>query len=674
MQAKSLEEERNKHGNKTGLRRWLWMIPALVAVVSLVLVVLGLTQKATVANVDGGSNAFTVRKDNLAVTVTESGSIKARNSIDIKSEVEGQTTIISIVPEGTYITREDVNNGKILVALDSSTPRDQLELRRIDLATAQANFTDANESYLIQVKQNESDITAAQLKVKFALMDLQRYLGEMVAKDLVEQTHQDPNANIDMAALIKQVEDPNLGTEAAQKTRELTGNNTLALENLAKATYTLKWTEELFAKKYVAQTELQKDQLEKKRYEIEKIKGEIAIRLFGRYEFPKQVEQFLSNYAEARRELERTEARARSKLAQAMALLTGMDSKYQLQKALVSKLQRQIAGCTIKAPAPGLVVYSSSGDPFRGRERRIEEGAAVYERQNIISLPDTSEMVAEISVHESSVDKVRPGQSARITVDSLPDTTFTGKVLKVAPLPDAQRGFLSPDIKVYTTQVSIEGLSESLRPGKSAKVEILVEQLQDVTIVPVLAVANREGKKLCYVVTPQGAQPRELQTGAFNNTFVQITDGLTVGEQVLLNVPNVVQPRATARAKGPTEETQQVQEEGEAELGRTASDAEDRGQKTEGRRQRTQDSSLSGSEGQEPASGGRGQRQLENLSAEQKAEMRKRLESMSPEERQKIDELKKKFESMSPEERRKQFEGMMRERSKQDSGSPTAGQ
>lgn len=650
-----MEKERNKQSNKTGLRRWLWMIPALVALICLVLVVLGLTRKANVANVGGGSNAFTVRKDNLTVTVTESGSIKARNSIDIKSEVEGQTTIISIVPEGTYITREDVNNGKILVALDSSTPRDQLELRKIDLATAQANFTDANESYLIQVKQNESDITAGQLKVKFALMDLQKYLGEMVAKDLVDQARQDPNANIDMAALIKQFEDPNLGTEASQKTRELTGNVTLAQMNLAKATDTLVWTERLFAKQYVAQTELAKDRLEKNRYEIEKIKGEIAIRLFGRYEFPKQVEQFLSNYAEAKRELERTEARARAKLAQATALLKGMDSKYQLQKAVVSKLERQIAACTIKAPAPGLVVYSSSGDPFRGRERRIEEGGAVYERQNIISLPDTSEMIAEISVHESSVDKVRPGQSARITVDSLPDTTFTGKVLKVAPLPDAQRGFLSPDIKVYITQVSIEGLHESLRVGKSAKVEILVEQLQDVTIVPVLAVANREGKKLCYVMTSQGAQPREVQTGAFNDTFVQIADGLTAGEQVLLNVPNVVESRATVQSKGPTEETQQVKEQGEAERGPPAQTAQAQPERT-------------------PASGGGGQPQLQNLSAEQKAEMKKRLESMSPEERQKIDELKKKFESMSPEERRKQLEGMMRERSKQDSGSPAAGQ
>jgi hypothetical protein len=264
-------------------------------------------------------------------------------------------------------------------------------------------------------------------------------------------------------------------------------------------------------------------------------------------------------------------------------------------------------------------------------------------------------MIAEISVHESSVDKVRPGQSARITVDSLPDTTFTGKVLKVAPLPDAQRGFLSPDIKVYTTQVSIEGLHESLRPGKSAKVEILVEQLQDVAIVPVLAVANREGKKLCYVVTPQGAQPREVQTGAFNNTFVQITDGLAAGDQVLLNVPRVVEQRATARATGPTEEAQQVKEQGEAESGQADQTAQSQAERA-------------------PASGGHGQRQFDNLSAEQKAEMKKRLESMSPEERQKIEELRKKFENMSPEERRKQFESMMRERSKQGAGGSAVGQ
>ena len=674
MQANKAAKQENKKVGIMGLSRRVWVILTLVIVAAVVLVLLGSVRKANVAAVDTELSTFAVRKDNLTVTVTESGSIKARNSIDIKSEVEGQTTIISIVPEGTYITREDVNNSKKLVELDSSTPRDQLELRKIDLATAQANFTDANESYLIQVKQNESDITAAQLKVKFALMDLQKYLGEMVAKNLVDQARQDPNSNIDMAALIKQVEDPNLGTEASQKTRELTGNVTLAQENLEKATYTLAWTEKLFAKQYVAETELRKDQLEKKRYEIEKIKGEIAIRLFGRYEFPKQVEQLLSDYAEAERELERVEARARAKLAQAMALLRGAESKYQLQKDLVSKLERQIAACTIKAPAPGLVVYSSSSDPWRGITRRIEEGATVYERQNIISLPDTSEMIAEIGVHESSVDKVRPGQSARITVDSLPDTTFTGKVLKVAPLPDSSRSWLSPDLKVYPTQVSIEGLHEALRPGKSAKVEILVEQLQDVTIVPVLAVANREGKKLCYVMTSQGTQPREVQTGAFNNTFVQITDGLTVGEQVLLNVPRVVGPHATARATGPTEEAEQVKEQGEAEPIRTAPQPEDGGQKTDGRRQRTQDRALDANGGQEPPSGGRGPRQFENLSAEQKAEMRKRLESMSPEERQKIEELRKKFENMSPEERRKQFEGMMRERSQRDSGGPAAGQ
>ena len=146
-------------------------------------------------------------------------------------------------------------------------------------------------------------------------------------------------------------------------------------------------------------------------------------------------------------------------------------------------------------------------------------------------------MIAEINVHESSVDKVLPGQVATIVVEPFPDETFRGRVLKVSPLPNPQRGWLSPDVKVYTTQVCIEGSHEHLRPGMSAKVEILVQELENVLIVPIQVVANREGNKECYVLTPQGARGRKVVTGAFNDTFVQIVSGVEVGEKVLLNPP-----------------------------------------------------------------------------------------------------------------------------------------
>ena len=61
----------------------------------------------------------TVALQDLKVSVTESGAINALNSHDIKSQVKGQTTIISIIDEGTYLTAEDVEKGTILITSSS---------------------------------------------------------------------------------------------------------------------------------------------------------------------------------------------------------------------------------------------------------------------------------------------------------------------------------------------------------------------------------------------------------------------------------------------------------------------------------------------------------------------------------------------------------------------------
>ncbi len=76
-----------------------------------------------------------------------------------------------------------------------------------------------------------------------------------------------------------------------------------------------------------------------------------------------------------------------------------------------------------------------------------------------------------------------------------------------------------------------------------------MDELHDVIVVPIQAVANREGKKVCYVATSQGPKQREVQTGAFNDMFVQINEGLKVGEEVLLSPPRLIEPGVAARLK-----------------------------------------------------------------------------------------------------------------------------
>ena len=558
VRVKNVRKQGNRMVGKLALARRSVLILVVVAVV-VATGLFGVLRQMLGGSDDSSAKAavFTVRRDDLTVTVTESGSTKARQTIDVRSEVYGEATIISLIPEGTYITQEDVNNGMLLVELDSSSLKERLTEEEKGLASDEARLIEETENYHIQQNQNESDITAAKLAVEFALMDFQKYLGKTVAQRVREQVDADPNLSIDMASLLKEIDDPNLGGEASQELKRLTDTITLAKSKLQRAEDTLGWTTKLREKGYVSDTELQADKLDRDSLNIQKEQAVTALDLFKLYDFPKQVRLLLSVYREAGRELGRTKARARSRMAQAQARLSNAEEDVTESREDVQRRTKQVAACTIRAPAPGLVVYGTSGDSDRYSERGpIQEGGKVYQRQTIISLPNTAEMIVEIRVHESSVDKVRPGQSTTITVEAFPDTTFHGKVLNVAPLPDPQRGWLSPDIKVYTTNVSIEGSHDSLRPGMSAKVEILVEQLDDVLIVPVHVVANREGKKLCYVMASDTPQPREVSTGAFTNTFVEIISGLEEGEEVLLNPPRLIGPTAASTSKNVQEPEQ----------------------------------------------------------------------------------------------------------------------
>lgn len=570
---------------------------ALVALVAAV--VLGYRFLGTDAAQDSDDVAtYAVRRGDLPITVSESGNIQARESVDIKSEVEGRTTILTVVEEGEYLSKEDVEQGRVLVELDSSTLREQLSQKEIDYAGAQASLTEAQESYAIQVKQNESDIKAAQMHVRFALMDLQKYLGESIADELLAVTQAsyqqsvepaDPNgplaggsrqgvsenpegagasetvatkgqaAAVSVAGLREQVaflsRDPNalsatsnLGGEALQKLRELRSAIDLADEKFKRDQNKLYWTEKLYQKKYVARTDLEADRLALQQRVIEQESTKTALTLFIRYEFPKQAETLLADYEEAQRELERVKAQARSRLAQAQAKLASERARFSLQKDRKEKLEHQIGACTIKAPAEGLVVYASSSDFWSRRREPIEAGTEVRERQTILLIPNTSEMAVETKVHETSVDRVRPGQPVRIVVDAFPDTQLSGEVLRVAPLPDPQRGWLNPDLKVYATKVSIEGTHDFLKPGMSAQVEIIVQELHDVLYVPVQSVANRGGKKVCYVQAADGPLQWEVETGGFNENFIEIKAGLEEGQAILLQPPPLVSAEADAPA------------------------------------------------------------------------------------------------------------------------------
>jgi HlyD family secretion protein len=126
---------------------------------------------------------------------------------------------------------------------------------------------------------------------------------------------------------------------------------------------------------------------------------------------------------------------------------------------------------------------------------------------------------------------------ARLTVDALPGQSFSGTVAKIAPLPDAQSIFLNPDLKIYRTEIHLDGEESDLRTGMSCRAEIVVSRYEDALFVPVQAVLRVKGEPTVYVRGSSGWEARKVQIGQDNNRMVRIIAGVTESEEVLLTPP-----------------------------------------------------------------------------------------------------------------------------------------
>lgn len=540
-------------------RRWIWGL-ALLCGAAAAIWYFGASSRSVVE--EGAT--FVARRGPLDITVLEGGSIQALESQEIKCEVKvgyQGTKILKIVEEGYLVTESDVTNGKVLVELDSSEIQKQIVQQEISYESSAASLTEAQQGYDIQLNQNISDVEAAEQKVRFARLDLDKLLGVEVSTVVLEglDLHRILNpvlaSNTPPATATNAIrsaeqsrERPQLVSfkpyarlealgdgEAKQKLRKFIDDHLVAQKELEQAQVTLEGTRRLFGKGFVTRNDLQRDEIAFENSRLKVQTAATARDLYLNYEFIKTAEETLSKHLEALRELNRARKASVSKLAQADAKRKSAEAQYNVQVRQRKDLADQLEKCMIKAKKPGLVVYGGGDDGYYwGNEGRVREGATVRERQTIITIPDLNRMLVKVSIHESYIKKVRKGQKVRITVDAFPDKELTGEVYKVGVLPDSQNRWLNPDLKVYQTTIHISGSHDWIKPGMTAKAQILVQHLENVLQVPVQAIVPTDKSQTCIVVKPGGHESRTVTTGEFSDDFIEITQGLAEGEKVLL--------------------------------------------------------------------------------------------------------------------------------------------
>ncbi len=521
----------------------------------------------------GAEALYTVTKGDLRISVVESGKMRASKSVNITCEVEGQSTIISIVPEGTT-----VKEGDLLLELDSADLRTRIDQQEIAVQSAEAAKTQASEAKEIQRNQNESDIKAAELKRDFAEIDLRKYTGEAAyakareAYATLKSQGGGGGTVVDLARSFAELK-PEDYTDGDWHQQLLKARNdiNIAEKDLQLKKYKLEGTTRLQAKDYVTETELKADALSYNSAENTLQQAKEAEKILIKYDNPKQIAKLTADYEESLKALERAKRSTNSQLAQKEADLTAKKATYSLQKSTLDKHKDQLSKTAVKAPQPGLVIYSSSGGERFGRDRGlIAEGEKVYERQKLIELPDLAMIKVDVNIHESVTHMIKQGQEAIITIEALPGLTLRGHVEKVALLPNSEQRWMNPDLTVYTTSVVVDEKSDALKPGMTAKVEIIMADLEDVLFVPVAAVTVRGDQEVCFVVKGSKVVETPVQVGLSNDSYIEIKEdpqlksGLKDGDKVLMYAPVTVEEQATVE-KAKAEKTSGPKKEGPGE-------------------------------------------------------------------------------------------------------------
>ncbi len=441
-----------------------------------------------------------VQRGPLVINVLEAGSIKPQEQIILKSGVEGRRSIIYLIPEGSFVKK-----GDLLVELDVS----ELETKRGDqvivVQNAEAEKLIKADDLVVAQNQAKADIELAELKVRFAKEDLQKYKEGEYPKNLSEAE----------------------------------GNIKLAEEELERARDKMEWSKKLYDEKYLSETEMRGDELSWKRAELNLKTAKGNLDLLQNYTYKRQVAQLESDLSQAEMSLERTKRKAGASVNSAEASLRARELEHSRQLERLKYYESQVANAKIYAPMDGLVIYATSANNRWGNREPLSEGMEIWERNELIYLPTASSFQAEVDVHESNLKKITPGLKARVTITALGGRDFSGEVSQISPLPDAQKMWQNPDLKVYKTIIKLDDDSgELLKSGMNCIAEIIVEEFENTLYVPLQCVVKESGKTKVYVLDKNGnAVAKDVEIGLDNNRNIQILSGLEEGELVIENPP-----------------------------------------------------------------------------------------------------------------------------------------
>jgi RND family efflux transporter MFP subunit len=261
----------------------------------------------------------------------------------------------------------------------------------------------------------------------------------------------------------------------------------------------------------------------------------------------------------ANREYERTVALREKKIASESELdaakseFKGQQAKLKVAQAQVSQEKAALEMAKVRLSYTQIRVPANHAADHRVvGERYVDEGAMLAPNTPIVSILDIGTLIAVINVIERDYPKIQAGLEAAISTDAFPGQTFSGKVVRIAPL-------LMEKSREARIEIEISNNKKRLKPGMFVRVQIEFKQHENATVVPMAALVKRNGKQGVFEVnrSEKKAHFVPVELGIVNGTRAEILNPplsgavVTLGQHLLENGSQIILPDETRKESAP---------------------------------------------------------------------------------------------------------------------------
>jgi HlyD family secretion protein len=439
--------------------------------------------------------AEVVRTD-MTVEVHTVGELDAAESVVLSSSVRGDRgKIIELVEDG-----KQVETGDVLIRLDPTEFQEEVLRLRSKVIELDALVKAQEELLEWEKNQVEREINRSESDLKIARLELRRLEKGEGPRELAR-----------------------LEAEAAK-----------AREDYEKKQHYQTSLDELVARGFANPTE--QEQIRNQIKEAEQAYRMVDMQLssYRDHLLPVQIEKAKAAITAAEVSLEQTKKGGGHKVGQAMAALAKAEQELVSARQNLERAEQELDATVIKAPSPGMVVLAEQNRGNTFRKPRI--GDQVWQNQPLLYLPDISKMIVKTRVREVDLHKIDVGKPVLTTIDAYPDLVLKGRVTAIGVLADQGRDNRRGD-RHFSVTVGLDQSTPRLRPGMTARVNIICSRAAGTLVIPVFAVFQEGESSIVFVKGAWGFKKRIVVTGAQNEELVEIKKGLAEGDETALSRP-----------------------------------------------------------------------------------------------------------------------------------------